>query len=64
MHEYRLIIIPSDLQYDDAVRYVSGDDEQSRRTWAEIDRRALESYERSRQEHMNVLEEMGNMPLD
>ncbi|MBS3083287.1 hypothetical protein J4423_00620 [Candidatus Pacearchaeota archaeon] len=66
-HDYRgrLTILPSDLYFSDDVRMVTlPDDDEVRKTWVEIDRRALDSYERSYQEHMSVLGEMGNMPLD
>ncbi|MEK6792311.1 MAG: hypothetical protein AABX95_00670 [Nanoarchaeota archaeon] len=67
-HDYRgrLTILPSDLKLSDSsVRRVDiPDDDEVRKTWAQIDLRSFESYERSRQEHMRVLERYGNMPLD
>lgn len=64
-HRGRLIIYPPNLHLSGDVRHVTlPDDDRVRQTWAEIDRRAFESYERSCQDHMSVLEMYGNMPLN
>lgn len=60
----RLTILPSDLTLPDNVRHVEGEDEQSRRTWAEISNNGEERARERWFGNMEGLRPYWNMPLD
>ncbi|MBS3082241.1 hypothetical protein J4416_04940 [Candidatus Pacearchaeota archaeon] len=66
MVEYnpKLILSPSNLQLSDDAVYVGGDDEMSRKVFAEVDCRNEERARTRWFEDMEGLREYWNMPLD
>ena len=66
MNITKLIISPPDLSLNgfEVRRVTAPDDYRVEQTLADINRRALESYERSCQDNMRVLEKYGKMFLN